>query len=110
MERERRTAKKVFYFMIICLPMVLFVLPATAAEDPYPNRPINMMIHMAPGGVVDTHVKIVGDRMAEILGQPLVRVHKPGGGGSLAASLLARAKPDGYTLFTGTSTTNVMIP
>jgi tripartite-type tricarboxylate transporter receptor subunit TctC len=110
MEKERRSANKVFYSILICLPMVLFVSSALAAEEPYPNRPINMMIHMAPGGVVDTHVKIVGDRMAEILGQPLVRVHKPGGGGSLAASLAAKAKPDGYTLFTGTSTTNVLIP
>ena len=109
MERKGRLEKG-FGLLFIVSILALLLSSAGAAEEPYPNRPINIMIHMGPGGVVDTHVKIVGDRLAEILGQPLLRIHKPGGGGSLAASLAAKAKPDGYTLFTGTSTTNVLIP
>jgi tripartite-type tricarboxylate transporter receptor subunit TctC len=65
---------------------------------------------MVPGGVMDLHAKILGERLSEILGQPVIREHKPGGGGSLAASFTVRAKPDGYTLFTGTSSNMVMIP
>jgi len=81
-----------------------------AAEETYPNRPINIILAMAPGGVLDTQAKIIGDRLAEVLGQPILRVHKPGGGGSLAASFAARAKPDGYTLFLATSPNIVLIP
>jgi tripartite-type tricarboxylate transporter receptor subunit TctC len=81
-----------------------------AAEEAYPNKPVNLVISMAPGGVLDTHAKIIGERLGEILGQPLLRVHKPGGGGVLAASFVARAKPDGYTLFTGTSSNLVLPP
>ena len=81
-----------------------------AAEEAFPDRPINLVVSMAPGGNLDTQGKIVGDRLGEILGQPVLRVHKPGGGGVLAASFVARAKPDGYTLFTGTSSNLVLPP
>ena len=81
-----------------------------AAEEIYPNRPINLVVSMTPGGVLDTDAKIVGERLGEVLGQPVLRVHKPGGGGVLAASFVARSKPDGYTLFTGTSSNLVLPP
>lgn len=81
-----------------------------AAEEAYPHKPINLVISMTPGGVLDTHAKIIGERLGEVLGQPVLRVHKPGGGGVLAASFVARSKPDGYTLFTGTSSNLVLPP
>jgi len=81
-----------------------------AAEETFPDRPINLVVSMAPGGNLDTQGKIIGDRLGEVLGQPVLRVHKPGGGGVLAASFVAKAKPDGYTLFTGTSSNLVLPP
>lgn len=84
--------------------------PTWAAEEPYPNRPLNIVINYTPGGVMDLHAKIIGDYLTEALGQPMVKVHKPGGGGTVGASFAARAKPDGYTLFTGTSNVLVFIP
>jgi len=67
------------------------------AADEYPNKPINMIVGFAPGGASDLGSKIVSDKMQEFLGQPLVANYKPGGGGTLSASYVARAKPDGYT-------------
>ena len=103
-------SKKGIYFFSIFLLMAVPLSAAFAAEEPYPNRPINVIINMAPGSLMDNHARILGDRLAEILGQPFLRIHKPGGGGSLAASFVAKSKPDGYTLLTGTSTINVLIP
>jgi tripartite-type tricarboxylate transporter receptor subunit TctC len=109
MERKKKLIQP-FFFWFILLPMVFTASAAFGADEPYPNRPIQIVINMAPGGATDLMVKIVGERLGEVLGQPLIRIHKPGGGGSLAASFVAKAKPDGYTLLTGTSTTNVLIP
>ena len=115
-KRRARKGKKSWvggFFSVLLLP-VMMVFPnfslTWAAEEVYPDRPINLVVSMAPGGNLDTHGKIIGDRLGEVLGQPVLRVHKPGGGGVLAASFVAKAKPDGYTLFTGTSSNLVLAP
>jgi len=109
MKRESGWKKGAYFFSIFSL-LALTISTAFAADEPYPNRPINIIINMAPGSLMDNHARILGERLAEILGQPFLRIHKPGGGGSLAASFVAKSKPDGYTLLTGTSTINVLIP
>ena len=98
-----------FLFVIICLTAPYGSL-AWGSEEPYPNRPVTIIVNYAPGGTIDTHAKIVGDKLSEILGQPFIRVHKPGGGGTLGASLAAKAKPDGYTLFLATSANLMLAP
>jgi len=96
--------------LLLTHSLMPFGWPSTwAAEEPFPSKPINIVVGMAPGGGSDTQAKIMGDRMGEILGQPVLRVHKPGGGGIFAASYVARSKADGYTLFTGTSS-NLIVP
>src|SRR4030042_2652195 len=103
--------KRSIFCLFPILVLVALCFSATrAAEEPYPNRPINLVISYAPGGVLDRHGRILGDRLSEFLGQPIVRVHKPGGGGTLGASFAARAKPDGYTLLVGTSANLVFSP
>jgi len=108
-ERRLRVGGFLILFLLV-LPIGANVSSSWAAEEVYPNRPINLVISMTPGGVLDTHARIIGERLGEVLGQPVLRVHKPGGGGVLAASFVARAKPDGYTLFTGTSSNLVLPP
>ena len=71
---------------------------AWASEKGYPNKPINMIIGFSPGGATDLGSKIIAEKMAEFLGQPLIATYKPGGGGTLSASYVAKAKPDGYTV------------
>jgi tripartite-type tricarboxylate transporter receptor subunit TctC len=113
MDKKSRKGRSLVHWLLwggsISLLMILPSLPAWAAEEPFPDRPITIIVSMAPGGVMDTHAQILGERLGKVLGQPLLRLHKPGAGGRLAASFAARAKADGYSLFTGTSS-NLIIP
>jgi len=107
----KQSAAVGIFFSVLILPLMMSCFPpAWAAEEPYPNRPINMILGYPPGGTMDFFVKLIGDPLSAILGQPILRVHKPGGGGSLGASLTARGKADGYTLFMGASSTVVFAP
>ena len=80
-----------------------------AAEEPYPNRPINMIVSFAPASSADLGSRVMAHKISEFLGQPLVSVYKPGGGGSLGASYAAKAKPDGYTVLIA-SASMIIIP
>lgn len=81
--------------------MVLVILgnvsPNFAAET-YPSRPINLIVGFTPGGASDLSATVIAEKWEKVLGQPIVKVHKPGAGGIIAASYVRRSKPDGYTL------------
>lgn len=74
------------------------------AQD-YPNRPIRFIVAFAPGGSSDVLARAVGKSMSEGLGQPMIIENRPGAGGHIGAEAVARAAPDGYTLFFGTNGT-----
>ena len=79
--------------------MLLWALAcAGPAQAAYPTRPITMIIPFAVGGPTDLLGRVVASEMGEILGQQIVVENKPGAGGVIATSTLARANPDGYTL------------
>jgi tripartite-type tricarboxylate transporter receptor subunit TctC len=69
----------------------------------YPDRPIHLIVPFAPGGNADIVGRIVGERIAAALGQPVVIDNRGGAGGSIGAEAVARATPDGYTLFVGSN-------
>lgn len=73
-------------------------LAAPAHADTFPSRPIRVIIGFGPGGLGDTVVRSLGQKMAESLGQSVVVENQPGAGGITAAQAGARAAPDGYTL------------
>lgn len=82
--------------------LALAVTPLTGiAQTAYPVRPITLVIPFPPGGQTDVVGRLIGDRLAQRLGQPVVVENRPGVNGSLASELVARAKPDGYTLVIG---------
>jgi tripartite-type tricarboxylate transporter receptor subunit TctC len=73
---------------------------AARAAD-YPTRPITLTVAFTPGGPSDVLARIVGRKLSELLGQPVVIENKPGAGGNVAAELVAHTQPDGYTLLNG---------
>jgi tripartite-type tricarboxylate transporter receptor subunit TctC len=77
---------------------VLLVTDALAAEMKYPSRPIDLVSAFNPGDSADIQSRIWGGYLERYLGQPIVPVNKPGGGGVIATTYMANARPDGYTL------------
>ncbi len=82
--------------------LVLYCAPAFAA-DSFPSRPIRAIVPYAPGGNVDISARIIAQPLGEALGQTVVVDNRPGAGGNLGASLVAKSTPDGYTLLVGSS-------
>src|SRR5262245_3962034 len=72
---------------------------ATAAEQGYPNRPLRFLVPFAPGGGADLMARLAGAKAGEILGQQVVIDNRAGAAGNIAAEVVARSAPDGYTLF-----------
>jgi tripartite-type tricarboxylate transporter receptor subunit TctC len=82
------------------LTLLAATLVATsAAAQQFPTRPIRFIVAYPPGGSVDLHARHIGAKMSENLGQPVVIENRPGGNTHIAAEVVAKAAPDGYTLF-----------
>lgn len=79
-----------------------------AAQDGFPSRPLRMIIPYPPGGASDVIARLLGPPMGEALGQPVVIENRPGGNGSIACELVARAPADGYTLLMGNAGPNAL--
>ena len=84
--------------LIALLAALAAFAAAPASAQSYPNRPIRVLVPFAAGGAVDTLARIVGQKLSESLGQPVIVENRPGAGGNLAADILAKSPPDGYTV------------
>jgi len=73
-------------------------VPAQAAGDEFPAKPIRIIIGFPPGGNADLVARLMSQKMPDMLGQPVLVENKPGAGGDIASSFVAKAAPDGYTL------------
>ena len=87
------------------LGMALALLCASASAQPFPSRPVRLIVTSPPGGANDIQSRIIGVRLAERLGQPVVIDNRGGASGMLAAEIVAKAPADGYTLLGGTNST-----
>src|SRR5689334_5466613 len=90
------------------LAALLLAGPAPA-QDNYPTRPIHMIVPYPPGGTIDPLARIVGEKMTQAWGQPVIIDNKPGGNTVIGTEALLRAPADGYTILL-TSTSHVIVP
>ena len=77
---------------------LLTALLCAGALAQYPSRPIRVLVPNPPGGSTDTLARVIGPKLAEALGQPVVVENRPGSNGNLSSELTARSAPDGHTL------------
>jgi tripartite-type tricarboxylate transporter receptor subunit TctC len=105
MPEEKMKANKTIKHGLVGLFAALAVLSApfnsARAQDAaasYPNHPVKLLIAFPVGGLLDTISRVVGEKLAVVLGQQFVIEARPGAGGALATAAVAKAEPDGYTL------------
>ncbi|MBC7585950.1 tripartite tricarboxylate transporter substrate binding protein [Tardiphaga sp. vice352] len=97
---------------LLCLVLASPVTIAGASDEAsgYPNRPIRLVVGFTAGGGNDIIARVVGQRLSESLGQPVIVENKPGAGAVIATEFVARSAPDGYTLLIGASGAMVINP
>jgi tripartite-type tricarboxylate transporter receptor subunit TctC len=74
------------------------LLPASVAAQDFPNKPIRLIVPFPPGGPNDIIARVIGQRMSELLKQPVLIDNRGGQGGAFGTDAVAKAKPDGYTI------------
>jgi tripartite-type tricarboxylate transporter receptor subunit TctC len=81
----------------------LLGLAASAQAQTYPSRPIRLVVPFAAGGAVDVLARLLGNKLSDQVGQPVIVENRPGAGGTLAAEGVAKSPPDGYTILQNTN-------
>ena len=95
-------------------PLVSLLLAAclcgSAHAQSWPQKPVKVIVPFPPGGVTDAVARLTADWLAQRLGQPVVPENRPGASGAIAAELVARAEPDGYTLLSAAAPQLAIVP
>jgi tripartite-type tricarboxylate transporter receptor subunit TctC len=97
-------------FLHVAAGAALLACGGANAQDFYPSKPVRIVVSFSAGGPTDTVARIMGARMAELLGQQFLIENKAGAGGNIGADLVAKAPPDGYTLLMATVSTHAINP
>ena len=94
---------------LACLALTT-ALVATAACAAYPEKAITLIVPWAPGGSTDILARAIGEQLTKSMGQPVIVENRAGASGNIGSNLVAKAKPDGYTLLIGSMSTHAMNP
>jgi tripartite-type tricarboxylate transporter receptor subunit TctC len=84
--------------MRFILIIVFAAMPLFAAAQPYPSKPVRIIVNFPAGGIADLYARIIGGKVQEAWGQPVVIENRTGAGGNIGADAVAKSAPDGYTL------------
>ncbi len=90
--------------------LLLIVFASSMAQAQWPAKPVRVIVPFPPGGVTDSIARITADWLTQHLGQTVVVENRPGASGAIAAEAVARAEPDGYTLFSAATPQLAIVP
>ena len=105
---DRRLALKHLSACALASALPTFATLASAQDAAWPSKPVTYIVPFTPGGSTDVIGRALTQKLSERLGQPFVVDNKPGAAGAVGAGIVAKAKPDGYTLFGGTISTHAI--
>src|SRR4051794_13460747 len=96
-------------FLTSCVFVAALLMQASAFAQPYPSKPVRLIVPFAPGGTTDVLARLVAQKLTDALGQQFIIENKPGAGGNIGTELAVKSPSDGYTLvmsFDGTMAIN----
>src|SRR5258705_5511537 len=92
------------------LSICLVAIAPAAFAQPYPAKPVRMVVPFAPGGGVDVTARILGQQLTQRTGQSFIVENRTGASGIIGVEYVAKSAPDGYTLLVGSQTTQAVVP
>ena len=96
--------------VVAALAAIPILAPATATAQPYPNRPVKIIVPTPPGGPVDVIARLLANALPAVLGQNVIVENRAGAGNTLGSKVAAAADPDGYTLLVSAASGLIMSP
>lgn len=94
----------------VCIGVYLTLWGGSTLAQPFPSKPLKIVVPFAAGGSTDVMARLVGQKMAEAMGQTAIIENRPGAGGAIASDQVAKSSADGYTLLMATTSTHAILP